>query len=170
MRIVSTSDVPPTACGGTSPVFCPFLVAPLLLALMFGGCGRIRGDAQDSAARYVVTVGPIDVGVGVGRLCVAVDPRDPQGVWWWQPGKDCSTRSTGPSVFHAEEAVVSPSAQVGATDVRFRLQLIRAPNSSESPFADVWLRIEGGQLQAAATGSRVATTTRHNLEVPEAWR
>lgn len=146
------------------------VVAPLLLGLMVGGCGRTTADSQDSAPRYVVTASPIDVGVGSGGLCVAVDPSDPQGVWWWQPGKDCSSRSTGPRVFHAEEAVVAPSAQAGTADIRFRLQLIRGPNSAEPPFADVSLRLEGSQLHAAATGSRVATVTRHDLEIPEAWR
>jgi hypothetical protein len=64
------------------------LVAPLVVGFMCGGCGRaVRDDAQ--APRYVVTASPIDVRVGSG-LCVAVDPSDPKGVWWWHPGKDCS--------------------------------------------------------------------------------
>lgn len=104
-------------------------VAALLLGPMSGGCGRTTGS-RDSVPRYLVTASPIDVGVGSGRLCVAVDPSDPKGVWWWQPGKDCSSRSTGPTVFHAEEAVVAASPQAGTADIRFRLQLIRGPNSS----------------------------------------
>jgi hypothetical protein len=145
------------------------LVAPLLIGLMFTGCGGTGGHFQHSAPRYVVTASPIDVGVGSGRLCLAVDPRNPHGVWWWQPGKDCSSRSTGPKVFQAEEAMVVPSEQ-GITDIRFRIALIRSPKSSEPSFADVSLRLEGSQLQAAVTGNRVATVIRHDLEIPQAWR
>lgn len=144
------------------------LVPPLVVGFMCGGCGRpVRDDAQ--APRYVVTASPIDVRVG-SELCVAVDPGDPTGVWWWQPGKDCSSRSTGPMVFHAEEAAVVSSQGREMVDVRFRVPVIRRSDSSEPPFVDVSLRLEGGRLRAEATGSEVATVTRSNLEIPEAWR
>jgi hypothetical protein len=144
-------------------------VAPLLLGLTFGGCGRTGGDSHDSASRYVVTASPISVGVGSG-LCVAIDPNDPKGVWWWQPGRDCSSRSTGPTVFHAEHAAVTPSGQPGTADIRFRVPVKRHPHSSEPPFVEVSLRLEGSRLRAAPTGSQIATVTRHDLEIPEAWR
>ena len=73
--------------------------------------------------RYLVTSSAIDVGRGI-RLCIAVDPRDPHGVWWWQPGASgCTSRSTGPTVFHADQAAVSPSARPEVTTVSFRLGL-----------------------------------------------
>ena len=60
-----------------------------------------------STDRYVVTASPIKVGVVSGALCIAVDVHDQQGVWWWEPGRSgCSSRSTGPGVFHAEQAKV----------------------------------------------------------------
>jgi hypothetical protein len=38
---------------------------------------------------------------------VAVDPTDPKGVWWWEPGRSgCSSRSTGPSAFRGDDATV----------------------------------------------------------------
>jgi hypothetical protein len=46
-------------------------------------------------------------------------------------------------------------------------ELIRAANSSQPPFADILLRLEGSQLQAAATGSRVAMYRRRDLDIPE---
>lgn len=137
-----------------------------LLVLAMARCGQTDGG---SPRRYVVTASPIDLGIGGGRFCVAFDPGDPKGVWWWEPGKDCSTRSTGPGVFQAEDAMVIPSAPPGSAEVRFRLQLIGPPVSGDSRFVQISLRFEDGQLQASGTGSRVATITRRDLELPE-WR
>ena len=86
-----------------------------------------------AAGRYLVTSTPIDVGLGNTGLCVAVDPRDPQGVWWWQPGASgCTSRSTGPQVFHADKAAVSPAPPPEAMAVSFRLGLqpVRPPTST----------------------------------------
>jgi hypothetical protein len=146
-----------------------WLVAALVVGLMCGGCRRAVRDDEETRPRYVVTASPIDVRVGSG-LCIAVDPSDPKGVWWWQPGKDCSSRSTGPMVFHAEDAALVSSDGRETVDIRFRVPVKRRPNSSELPFVDVSLRLEGGLLRAEATGSHVATVTRSDLEIPEAWR
>src|SRR4051812_20497019 len=63
-------------------------------------------------ARFIVTGEPL--GLFDGRhpgICVAVDPDDPKGVWWWEPGPSgCSTRSTGPDVMAAGDASVVRSA------------------------------------------------------------
>jgi len=104
-----------------------------------------------------------------GRFCIAIDPANPKGVWWWEPRKDCSTGSTGPRVFEAEQARVSRSEQTGMTDVSFRLGLITGPNSTSPPFADVRLVLHGGRLRASATGSEVATVHRKDLDVPEVF-
>lgn len=77
----------------------------------------------------------------------------------------CAGRSTGPGVFRAEQATVAPS-QSGAIHVRFRLQLITGPGSTQPPFADVALVLEAGSLRATATGARVATAGRNDLDVP----
>lgn len=117
------------------------------------------------AKRYVVTASPIDVGVVTGDLCIAVDRLDQHGVWWWQPGRSgCSTRSTGPGVFHAEEATVLPATPSGAIEVGFRMPV----HSLTSPFADVRLVLESGTIRAVASGERVPTEARNDLEIPEA--
>jgi hypothetical protein len=114
--------------------------------------------------RYLVTSSAIDVGLGNTGLCVAVDPSDAQGVWWWQPGAaGCTTRSTGPTVFHAEEAAVSRGATPEVTSVAFRLGLIsRTPS-----VLDVRLAIEEGRMRSLDTGSVVALQRRNDLELPE---
>ena len=114
--------------------------------------------------RYLVTSSAIDVGGRGIRLCVAVDPRDPQGVWWWEPGASgCTTRSTGPTVFHADQAAVSHSAQPKATAASFRLGLIsRTPS-----FLEVRLAIQDGRMRSLDTGAVVALTRRSDLDLPE---
>jgi hypothetical protein len=146
-------------------------VAPgiaLLAGSLFVACGS-SSDSRSPTSRFLVTQEPIDVGVNPAGLCVAVDPTDPRGVWWWQPGPlDCSSRSTGPAVFHAEEAAV-PLAD-GAVDIYFRIALIPLPEMSGPPFADIALRLEGGQMRADATGAQVSMGVRTDLDIPEAWR
>jgi catechol 2,3-dioxygenase-like lactoylglutathione lyase family enzyme len=113
--------------------------------------------------RYLVTSTAMDVGVGPG-LCVAVDPQDPQGVWWWQPGASgCTSRSTGPQVFHADMAAVSPSPRPEVTAVAFRLGLI----SRTPTYLDVRLAIEDGRMRSLDTGAAVALQRRSDLEIPE---
>ncbi len=153
------------AAGAWHAIPRPSAVMAVALALMLSGC-RSADAPRAAAARYVVTATPIDLGVGARGFCVAIDRRDPKGVWWWQPGEDCSTRSTGPAVFPAEHASLSPFSPAGALDVRFRIQLIRARESSKPPFQDILLVLEEGQLRAPATGSRVRTVTRRDLDIP----
>lgn len=61
--------------------------------------------------------------------------------------------------------------QSGAIDVRFRLGLITGPGSTQLPFADIALVLQDGSMRAPATGARVPTTGRKDLDVPEGpWR
>jgi hypothetical protein len=114
--------------------------------------------------RYIVTATPIDVlGGGHLGLCLAVDPTDTHGVWWWEPGPSgCAKRTTGPAVFHGDEASVVASSASGAVDVRFRLQLTTG-------FRDVHLELQGGAMQLSGSASRVATGRRGDLDVPFAF-
>jgi len=81
------------------------------------------------------------------------EPRDPHGVWWWEPGASgCKTRSTGPTVLHADKAAVSPSARPEAAAVSFRLGL----HSRTPSFLDVRLAIEDGRMRSLDTGGAVA--------------
>ena len=147
---------------------------PLVLAQLRRGCLPIlfvsalvacqqRSQPGPSVPRYLVTEQAIDVGVGTG-LCVAVDPSDRRGIWWWEPGQSgCASRSTGPGVFHAEEARVSQTAPGGPTALSFRL----GTHSAARPFIDVRLVVEDGAMRALESGARVPVQRRQDLDVPE---
>jgi hypothetical protein len=80
---------------------------------------------QPAPARYAVSAAPLNLGSS-GKLCIAVDPSDPHGIWWWQSGTDnCATRDTGPGLMKADEATVSTDS-VGV-HASFRLGLHGAP-------------------------------------------
>jgi hypothetical protein len=152
------------ALGGMGPLRSTSIAVVLTLALV-----ACRSMPPNSApARYIVTTTPIDVGVMSPAICVAIDPTDSKGVWWWLPGSlGCSSRSTGPGVFSAERAVVRASSQTGAIEIRFRVQLILAPGSTKSQFPDVVLVLQDGVMRAMASGAQVPAAPRHDLEVPE---
>jgi hypothetical protein len=131
----------------------------LVATLSMAACDRPSAQAD---VRYLVTSSAIDVGVGPG-LCLAVDPRDPHGVWWWQPGASgCASRSTGPTVFHADRAVVSRSGQPEVTAVSFRMGTM----SVTRPFMDIRLAIEDSRMRSLDTGAAVALQRRNDLDVP----
>lgn len=141
-------------CGGCIVV---------LLASSLVAC-RTLPPSQPSVARFLVTGSPLDVGLGTRSLCIAVDPLDPRGVWWWGPGASgCDSRSTGPGVFHALEATVAPSTRTGPTAVSFRLQT----HSAARPFIDVHLIVEDGNMRGLESGDWVALQRRNNLDLPE---
>ena len=141
----------------------PALTAVLAVAL--GGCGTTP-QTSPVAPRYIVTAAPIDVGVVSRALCVGVDPSDAEGVWWWEPGSSgCMSRSTG--LMRAERAVVTSRGGPDALEVRFRVQLKAPPASTLPRFADVLLIVENGEIRAAASGARVGSARRANLELPE---
>jgi hypothetical protein len=114
-------------------------------------------------ARYAVSVEPIGVGLGTLGLCIAVDPTDPHGVWWWEPGASgCVTRSTGPDVFPANKATVTPASN-GASAVEFEL----GTHSRQRPFIRVRLRVDGATIRSLDTNHQVATRPRTDLRVRE---
>ena len=139
----------------------------LLLAVALAAC-RTTPAASPTARRYIVTAAPLDVATVSRDLCVGVNAADAHGVWWWEPGSSgCSSRSTGPGVFHAENAAVAANGGPGAIDVRFRVRLKRAPDSTTPDFADVGLVIHDGRMRDTTSGATVATERRANLELPE---
>lgn len=133
-------------------------LAALLLAASVIAC---RSSAPP-VPRYIVTATPIDIlGTGHPGFCVAVDPTDAQGVWWWEPGRSgCSSRSTGPTVFRADRATVAAAKPSGEIEVHFQIAL------QVSPPRDVNLVIQDATLRVGASGARVATERRNDLEVP----
>jgi hypothetical protein len=113
----------------------------------------------------LVTTSPIDVGVGARGICVAVDPLEERGVWWWEPGSSgCADRSTGPGVFQADQAVVSRPAPTGPITLGFRL----GTHSRTRPFVQIRLVVEHGQMRAVESGAKVSLRRRGDLDVPEA--
>ena len=140
---------------------------PALLGLALFACGSML--QKPAPARYIVTTAPLGVAGVSSGLCVAVDPTDPQGIWWWEPGRSgCSSRSTGPGVFRAEHATVTAPSQSGAVEARFRLQLIVSSRSTTMPdFAEVGLVLQDGTMRAIPSAARVPTERRSDLEIPE---
>src|SRR4029079_16339405 len=136
------------------------MMCGLLVATLVGFIGQSRSNVE---LRYVVTAAPLGVGVPT-KLCLAVDPTDVHGVWWWEPGANgCANRSTGPGVFKADSATVSRNN--GAIDAAFRLQLHARPGERDS--VDVRLTVEGGRMRSSASVEGVPVATRRNLDVPE---
>ena len=114
-------------------------------------------------AGYLVSEHAIDVGVGP-RLCVAVNPLDPNGVWWWQPGRSgCASRSTGPGVFAADRATVSPPGRDGSVAVSFRLQT----HSQREPYREIRLILERDSIRVAGAEPRTPLRRRVDLNPPE---
>jgi hypothetical protein len=134
----------------------------ILLVIEVFGC---RFASRPSGGRYVVTDSPINVGVGSVGLCIAADPGDREGIWWWEPGTaGCASRSTGPGVFHADHATVSQSAQDGPVALSFRLP------THLRPFVDVRLVIEDGGMRMAENATLVRVRRRNDLDVPDGSR
>ena len=130
----------------------------LLLGLSLGACRTVA----PAVPRYIVTLAPIPLAVGHPGLCVAVDPTDAHGVWWWEPGRSgCSSRTTGPTVFAADRAKVT-ARNGAATQVEFRVPLMTGPAR------DYTLVIDGGGLRDAASGEKVPTERRNDLSIPPA--
>ena len=123
--------------------------------------------------QYVVSAEPIGVHPGPGALCVAVDPADPTGVWWWGPGRSgCSTRNTipgpqqenakGPAgLFHATDAAVVSRDKGATTEARFRMSMHGEPAS-----VDINLIIRDGSMRCVSTGAQVSTKQVANLDIP----
>jgi len=147
-------------------VITPMRVVIFALSiLLLVACRSMR---THEPPQYFVTATPLTVGLGPRGLCVAVDPIAPTGVWWWEPGRsDCSSRSTGPGVFHGDDAKVVHRARSATIDAHFRVPLIVRPNSTMPSFADVNVTLQDGYIQSVASGTRVSIEKRRDLEVPE---
>jgi hypothetical protein len=119
--------------------------------------------------QYIVTSTPITVFENF-KICVAIDPADPNGVWFWGAGhpSGCSSRSTfaaeGATGIKALDHARDGSVQrrgVSSSLVRFRVPMHPPPE-----FVDVDLVFQPGQVLCVSTGSKVSTTLRSNLDIP----
>lgn len=134
--------------------------APLLLVTAcLAGCRT----AAPPVPRYIVTIMPFPLsspGPSAG-ICVAVDPTDPKGVWWWEPGRSwCASRSTGPSVFPGDAAKVARSSP-GALEVSFEIQMQRG---TPRQFR---LEVREDSMRELSAGRSVSTERRPTLDLPE---
>lgn len=133
----------------------------LLLGLSLGACRTLA----PAVPRYIVTLTPVSLGPGPNDpgLCIAVDPADAQGVWWWQPGPSgCSSRITGPTVFRAHLATVATARGSGATEVGFQVPLM------EGPPRDFRLVLHDAVMRVEPLGEQVSTERRSTLDIPSA--
>ncbi len=130
----------------------------LLLSVPLAACK----SASPVLPRYIVSTAPLALlGEPHPGFCVAVDPSDEKGVWWWEPGRSgCSSRSTGPTAFLASHAAVAHSSS-GAIDVSFQIQLMTA-----GPL-EVKLTLRDDAMLEERTGLRVPTERKGSTEVPE---
>jgi hypothetical protein len=137
---------------------------PIRTVLVLFGLSTIAACAAPAPPRFIVTATPLDLGVTTPWLCIAVDPANPDGIWWWHPGAPgCATRSSG--VFHAEAAAVSAGPRPGMIDLAFRLRLHAAPGTPE--VAEVRLVLEDDTVRSPQSRVVVHTTRRADLDLPE---
>jgi hypothetical protein len=112
-----------------------------LIALVLVARGAAGQVLPAATGRYLVTTAPLSISdVGPG-LCVGVDATDPTGIWWWEPGQSgCSSRSTGPDVFPAQEGAVAVASDRTTIDARFKV------GQHVGPPRDVRLTIRNGRM------------------------
>ena len=129
-------------------------------------CKSIPPSAS-SAPRYIVTAAPLVlIGPGHPGICVAVDPRDTQGVWWWDAGwTGCTTRSS--SVIQNDASRSVTRTRTGTVEVSFGVGLINGPNSTRPNRVDVRIVLQNDTMRVVASGASVATVRRHDLLLPE---
>jgi hypothetical protein len=134
-----------------------------MVALATAGCRRPPSPPDGP---YLATATPLRVGLADDKgLCIAIDRRDPHGLWWWEPGASgCARRSTGPGVFHADQATVARSTESDAFTAGFRLQLHSATPPS---FLEVRLVVEDGRMRTLDYRSDVAVHRRQDLIIRE---
>jgi hypothetical protein len=136
----------------------------LVLAFSCGGCAR------STSPGFIVSAKPLDVGI-VHPVCIAVDVNAEDGVWWWQPGASgCDSRSTGPTVFHADAAKVRGWHMSRGYSAEFQVQLMGPRHSTQERIARISLVLRDGTMTAVASRATVPTVVRKDLEIPEKVR
>jgi len=140
------SVVPRSCCGWAC-----------LVGILTSACGSAE-------PRYHVTERPLACGDGL-VLCVAIDPRDAQGVWWWEPGASgCDSYSTGPGVFPGDQASVSVPQPDGQISVSFRLPIHA---TSEPYHRELRLLVHGDSIRVAGDDASTRLQRRSNLILAE---
>src|SRR4029453_6321549 len=110
-----------------------------------------------SQPRYIVTTTPLKViDPAHPGLCIAIDPKDPKGVWWWDAGRSgCTER--GSSTMAADRASVA-RATAGAVDVSFQGGLVSGRTLA------VRLEVSDERIRDTVSGLSVPAERRATLE------
>src|SRR4030095_9683767 len=128
----------------------------LFAIVVFLSCGTA------AQSRYSITTDPI-VPVGDG-LCVAIDPSDPQGAWWWNFGRSgCFSRTS--SIMHPGDATVVASND-GSVDVQFSVGLHALPADPQFFRVHLVLKDEKATPLVGSKSSSVSVVRRNNLDLP----
>lgn len=124
----------------------------LCLLTLVGACA--------SSPRYIVTGAPLKlIDPAHPGVCIAIDPADPKGVWWWDAGRSgCSDRSS--STMAADQASVARAAG-DAVEASFQVGLMSGRT------LEVRLEARDGRIRDAVTGTSVPAERRATLEVRE---
>jgi len=126
----------------------------------FVACLMTVLGACASHPRYIVTSTPLRViDPAHPGLCIAIDPTDPKGIWWWDAGRSgCTDRSS--STVAADRASVT-RATAGRVDASFQVALMSGRN------LQVRLEAFDGRIRDAVSGLSVPAERRPILETPE---
>jgi hypothetical protein len=113
-----------------------------------------------SQPRYIVTSTPLNViDPAHPGLCIAIDPKDPTGIWWWDAGPSgCTDRSS--STMTADRASVA-RATTGLVDASFQVALMSGRS------LQVRLQASDGRIRDTISGLSVPAERRSTVEVPE---
>jgi hypothetical protein len=113
-----------------------------------------------SQPRYIVTSTPLKlIDPAHPGLCIAIDPNDPKGVWWWDAGRSgCTDRSS--STMSADRASVA-RATAGTVDASFQVGLVSGRN------LQVRLEAFDGRIRDTISRLTVPAERRATLELAE---
>ena len=113
-----------------------------------------------SQPRYIVTSTPLKViDPAHPGLCIAIDAKDPKGIWWWDAGRSgCTDRSS--STMAADRASVARRT-AGTVDASFQVGLLSGAN------LQVRLEASDGRIRDTISGSSVPAGRRASLALPE---
>ncbi|MGH9411805.1 MAG: hypothetical protein ACRD1V_20400, partial [Vicinamibacterales bacterium] len=129
------------------------------LAIAITGCRSAQ--RAESSGRFLMTDAPVDFEPNGGGICLAVDPSDRNGIWWWQPGPTgCASRSTGPNLFRADATFSGPTSG-SVTTVAFGLSV----HSTTRPFVTLMFVFDDDSIRVPATNATVGLHRRADLDV-----
>jgi hypothetical protein len=129
--------------------------------VLLAGLSAVACQSSDRYSdRYLVIANSMDaMGISGLNLCFAIEPNNPQGVWWWHAGRSgCSNRSSG--LMPGYRAKVTRQAS-GTIEASFQV-----PMKSGVP-RQVDLVFSAGTVRASTTGATVGIERRRDLDVPE---